>query len=108
MSSLLHSLSPSHPDPDSESKPSESDVGPGTALPHAKRFKAAPKAPSNPITIFPLQRRFAVIQVDPVAMVLAAGLGDAEALTAAKALVTKKYLVYLESVSPSHLCATFP
>ena len=33
-------------------------------------------------------------------MVLAAGLGDAEALTAAKALVTKKYLVYLESVSP--------
>ena len=106
MPSLRHSPSPTHLDP--ESKPSESDVRPGTVLPHARRSKAGPKAPSNPITIFPLQRRFAVIQVDPVAMVLAAGLGDAEALTAAKALATKKYLVYLESVSPSHRYTTFP
>ncbi|PIL33681.1 hypothetical protein GSI_04305 [Ganoderma sinense ZZ0214-1] len=67
-------------------------------LPPARRFEVSRKAPSSPITIFPLQRRFAVVQVDPVAMVMMAGLGrDVEALAAAKALVTKKYLVYLES-----------
>ncbi|KAM5537964.1 hypothetical protein V8D89_008440 [Ganoderma adspersum] len=93
MPSLLSSPTPSLQEPDANAS-----VRPGTVtIPPTRRFKASPKAPSNPITIFPLQRRFAVIQVDPVAMVLDAGLGDVEALTAAKALVTKKYLVYLES-----------
>ncbi len=56
------------------------------------------KAPSNPVTIFPRPRQFAVVQIDPVAMVKTAGLDDPEALAAAGALVTKKYLLYLESL----------
>ena len=37
--------------------------------------------------------------MDPIAMLTTAGLDDPEALAAAKALVPKKYMVYLESVS---------
>ena len=88
MPSLRHSPSPTHLDP--ESKPSESDVRPGTVLPHARRSKAGPKAPSNPITIFPLQRRFAVIQMDPTAMVSHL---DTQALEEAQELRPKKYLI---------------
>ena len=58
------------------------------------------KRPSNPVTIFPQPRRFAVVQMDPITMLTTAGLDDPEALAVAKALMPKKYMVYLESVSP--------
>ncbi|KAI1789187.1 hypothetical protein LXA43DRAFT_593032 [Ganoderma leucocontextum] len=54
--------------------------------------------PSGPTSIFPHPRRFGVVQMDPVAMVTTAGLGDSIALEEAKALVTKKYLVYLDFI----------
>ena len=51
---------------------------------------------------FPKARRFAVVRMDPVAMV--EHLHDPVALNAARAMRTKKYLVYLEFVS-THLNA---
>ena len=88
MPPITHSHSPRPSGPyDSESNATPYSVPP-------------PEAPSNPVTIFPLPQRFAVVQIDPVAMLTMAGLDDAEALAAAKALVPKKYLVYLEDVSP--------
>ena len=47
----------------------------------------------------PPARRFAVIRMDPIAMV--EHLGDDVALRAAMAMRPKKYLVYLEHVSPA-------
>ena len=46
---------------------------------------------------FPKARRFVVAQMDPVAMVVKLGL-DAQAVAEAKAMMPKKYLVYLDVV----------
>ena len=49
--------------------------------------------------IFPSGLAYAVVRMDPVAMVKDLGLDDAETLNAVEAMTPKKYLVYLEYVS---------
>ena len=49
--------------------------------------------------IFPSGLAYAVVRMDPVAMVKDLGLDDAETLNAVGAMTPKKYLVYLEYVS---------
>ena len=62
--------------------------------------------PSDSRLNFPHIRRFGVVQVDPVAIVKGAGVADPTALREAETLVTKKYLVYLDTVSIIVLQAT--
>lgn len=47
---------------------------------------------------FPRLHRFAIIQMDPVAMIEQLNIHDDEALSEAHALTTKKYLVYIAYV----------
>ncbi len=51
--------------------------------------------------IFPVPWFYAVICMDPVAMVEDLGLNDAETLAAVAGFNPKKYLVYVNLVSPS-------